>query len=61
MDVQLYANSRRPGVGVRPRRESQQVLFVPREELTLRDCGEEELKAIQQSRQGNKKCHGETN
>jgi len=27
-----------------------QVLFVPREEITLRDCGEEELAAIQQSR-----------
>jgi hypothetical protein len=27
MDVQLYANSRRPGVGVRPRRESQRPLL----------------------------------
>ena len=28
-----------------------QVLFVPREEITLRDCSEEELEAIKQSRQ----------
>ena len=28
-----------------------QVLFVPREEITLRDCGEEELAAIRRSRE----------
>lgn len=27
-----------------------QVLFIPREEFALRDCGEEELAAIRQSR-----------
>jgi len=28
MNVQLFPNSRRPGVGVRPRRESQRPLFA---------------------------------
>jgi hypothetical protein len=84
MEVRLFSNPSRPGVGWKPRRESLrpllpqharndtefryvlqpgegipgaynmpigQVFFVPREEITMRDCTEEELEAIRKSKE----------
>ena len=75
MEVRIFSNSYRPGVGLKPRREPQrpllpqharhcpvleageglpgthsipigQIFFVKREEITLRECSEEELEVI---------------